>query len=187
MRNKYNEVLKRLKDNPNIVLCKADKENIIVILNKSDYIEKMMVILNDKSKFFKLGQIDKFDHTSKIENNIQRKLRSWYSKGSISKEIYELTRPIGSQRPKLYGLPKTHKNDIPFRPILSKTKTPQSNVSTFLVSVLQLVLDKFSNHIVHDSFTFVNKLKSLNLCQPNSFVISYDIKNLFTNVPLKRF
>ena len=109
MRNKYNEALKRLKDNPNIVLCKADKENIIVILNKVDYIEKMMVILNDSSKFLKLGQIDKFDHTSKIESSIQRKLRNWFSKGLISKEVYESTRPIGSQRPKLYGLPKTHK------------------------------------------------------------------------------
>ena len=52
MRIKYNEALKRLKENPNIVLYKANKENIVVILNKTDYIEKMMVILNDKSIFF---------------------------------------------------------------------------------------------------------------------------------------
>ena len=64
------------------------------------------------------------------------------------------------------------------------TKLPQSNLSTFLVSVLQPVLDKFSNQIVPDSFTFVNELKSLNLCQPNSFMVSFDIKSLLTNVPL---
>ena len=64
------------------------------------------------------------------------------------------------------------------------TKSPQSNLSTFLVSVLQPVLDKFSKHLVPDSFTFVNELKSLNLCQPNSFMVSFDIKRLFTNVPL---
>ena len=45
---KYNEALKRLKENPNIVLYKANKENIVVILNKTDYIEKIMVILNYK-------------------------------------------------------------------------------------------------------------------------------------------
>ena len=184
MRNKYNEALKRLKDNPNIVLCKADKENIIVILNKADYIEKMMVILNDSSKFLKLGQIDKFDHTSKIENSIQRKLRSWFVKGLISKEVYESTRPIGSQRPKLYGLPKTHKKEIPLRPILSMTKSPQSNLSTFLISILEPVLEKFTTHTVPDSFSFVDKLKSLNLSQPNNFMVSFDIKSLFTNVPL---
>ena len=119
--------------------------------------------------------------------SVQRKLRCLSSKDLISKEIYELTRPIGSQRPKLYGLPKTHKNDIPFRPILSKTKTPQSNVSTFLVSVLQLVLDKFSNHIVHDSFTFVNKLKSLNIFQPNSFVASLVSKAYSPTFHLTKF
>ena len=35
MRNKYNEALKRIKDNRKTVLCKADKENIIVISNKA--------------------------------------------------------------------------------------------------------------------------------------------------------
>ena len=95
MRNKYNKALKRQKKNPSIVLCKADKKNIIVVLNKFDDIKRMMVILNDSSKFLKLGQIDKLNHTCKIENSIQRKLRSWFSKGLIS------TRNVGSQRPKL--------------------------------------------------------------------------------------
>ena len=44
-------------------------------------------------------------------------------------------RPIGTQRPKLYGLPK-NKKEIQLSPILSMTKSPQSNLSTFLVSVL---------------------------------------------------
>jgi len=39
MSNKYDDALKRLKENPNLVLCKADKENIIVIVNKTDYID----------------------------------------------------------------------------------------------------------------------------------------------------
>ena len=86
-----------------------------------------------------------------------------FSKGLISEETYELTRPIGSQSPKLYGLPETHNNDIPLIPILSMTKSPQSNVSTFLISVLQSVLDKFSNHTASDSFTFVDILKGLKL------------------------
>ena len=97
-----------------------------------------------------------------------------------------LTRPIGSQRPKLYGLSKAHKKEIPLRPILSMIKSPQSNLSTFLISVLEPVLDKFSNHTVPDSFSFVDKLKSFNLFQPNNFMVSFDIKSLFTNVQLKK-
>merc|ERR1712240_306048 len=97
-----------------------------------------------------------------------------------------LTRPIGSQRFKLYGLSKEHKKEIPLRPILSMIKSSQSNLSTFLISVLEPVLDKFSNHTVPDSFSFVDKLKSFNLFQPNNFIVSFDIKSLFTNVQLKK-
>ena len=32
----------------------------------------------------------------------------------IGGEGYEFIRPIGSERPKIYGLPKIHKPDIPF-------------------------------------------------------------------------
>merc|ERR1712240_658047 len=97
-----------------------------------------------------------------------------------------LTRPIGSQRPMLYGLSNAHKKEIPLRPILCMIKSPQSTLSTFLISVLEPVLDKFSNHTVPDSFSFVDKLKSFNLFKPNNFMVLFDIKSLFTNVQLKK-
>ena len=56
------------------------------------------------------------------------------------------------------------------------TISPQLNLSTFLNSVLKPVLEKFSNHTVPVSFSFVEKLKSFNLFQPNSFMVSFDIK-----------
>merc|ERR1712240_821504 len=77
-----------------------------------------------------------------------------------------LTRPIGSQRPMLYGLSKAQKKEISLRPILSMIKSPQSNLSTFLISVLEPVLDKFSNHTVPDSFSFVDQLYNSNLLPP---------------------
>ena len=43
------------------------------------------------------------------------------------------------------------------------TKSPQSNLSTFLISVLKPVLVKFANHTVPDSLNFTDKLKSFNL------------------------
>ena len=100
--------------------------------------------------------------------------------------MYESTRPVGSQRPKLYGLPKPHKKEIPLRSILSMTKSSQSNLSTFLISVLEPVLDKFSSQTVPDSFSFVDKIKSFNLFQPNSFMVSFDIKSSFKNVSLNK-
>ena len=46
----------------------------MVILNKSDYITKMNLILNDASKFQLIGPVDTNDNTAKIEAKIQRRL-----------------------------------------------------------------------------------------------------------------
>ena len=56
------------------------------------------------------------------------------------------------------------------------TKSPQSNLSTFLISVLEPVLDKFSNHTIPNSYSFVDKLKSFDFFQPNNFMVLFDIK-----------
>ena len=66
------------------------------------------------------------------------------------------------------------------------TKSPQSNLYTNLISVLEPVLEKFSTHTVPDYFSFVDKLKSLNLFHINNFTISFDIKSLFKSIPLNK-
>ena len=69
--------------------------------------------------------------------------------------------------------------------IIFELKKRKNIVYLVVVSELQLVIDKFSIYTVPDSFTFVNKLKSVSLNQLNSFmIVSIDMKILFTNVPL---
>ena len=87
----------------------------------------------------------------------------------------------------MYGVPKVHKPDlIPLRPILSMTASAQHELARWLTEVLEPVLRRFSSHVVSDSFNFCDDLrehwwgKSLN----NSFMCSFDVKSLFTNVPL---
>ena len=38
----------------NVIIQKADKGNVIVMINKNDYVDKMETILNDPSKFRKI-------------------------------------------------------------------------------------------------------------------------------------
>jgi hypothetical protein len=45
------EAAKQLKNNDNIIIRKADKANIFVILNKADYISKVNELLGDNNKF----------------------------------------------------------------------------------------------------------------------------------------
>ena len=60
---------------------------------------KMMIVLNYSSKFLNQGEINLFDHTSKIST---KKLRNiWHSKSLITKEVNEQITSIISKRSKL--------------------------------------------------------------------------------------
>ena len=63
--------------------------------------------------------------------------------------------------------------------------SPQNGLAKFLVKTLTPVLNKFSKYTLKDSFQFVDKLRLIPESQSkNSFMVSYDIKSLFTNIPL---
>lgn len=53
-----------------------------------------------------------FDKANKIELKIQKWLFSVFKSNLISKKVYKRIRPAGSQRSRLYGLPKVHKNNV---------------------------------------------------------------------------
>ena len=48
---------------------------------------------------------------------------------------------------------------------------------------LEPVLKYFSEYSLKDSFTFVDKIKDMEA--QNTFIASFDVKSLFTNVPLE--
>ena len=68
------------------------------------------------------------------------------------------------------------------RPILSMVNSAQHKLAKFLNVLLNPVLEFFSSYTLKDSFTFVEQIKGMN--SDNTFMASYDVKSLFTNVPL---
>ena len=66
--------IKSLRMNEDIIITKPDKGSGVVILNKNEYNDKMMTILNDTTKFLDLGPAISNDNTAKIEAQIQRRL-----------------------------------------------------------------------------------------------------------------
>ena len=142
--------LKRRKD---ILFCKPDKGNGVVILDKSVYRNKMEAILSDQSKFKELDQ----DHTAKREASLQRFLRVLKSKGVFSDVIYDRISPRGSNASRIYGLPKIHKPGFPLGPTVSAVG---SYISwQYLVDILKpLVNNSFT---VKDIFSFTYELLSV--------------------------
>ena len=111
----------------------------------------MNSILSDTSKF----QKDEFqiDLNHKIEKQVSSSVAQLLKKGVISKATSKVLTPVGSHTPRLYGLPKTHKEGVPLRPILSMTNTPTHRLAQFLGGVLQPVRDAVSSSSLVQSRT----------------------------------
>ena len=165
------QATRSLRCNENIHVTKPDKGSGVVIMNKNDYISKMHFTLRDNSKFENLGLSSEFDNTAKIEAHIQKRLLQLKKEGLLPSKIYSRIRPTGSQRPRMYGLPKIHKQHVPLRPTLSMTDSAQHQLAQWLTLVIDPVLSLYSTHFISDSFTFADKVRTFNF-PPSVFLCS---------------
>ena len=86
--------------------------------------------------------------------------------------------------PRMYGLSKTHKKDVPLRHILSMTNAAQHQLAKNFSSLLEPFLTLYSSNCVRDSFTFADIITTSNLDPSSVFLCSFDTSSLLTNVPL---
>ncbi|XP_065651024.1 uncharacterized protein LOC136079229 [Hydra vulgaris] len=176
------KILKRLRNNENIVITRPDKGNGIIVFNKVDYINSLHNIISNKTKFKELKE----DPTIKREISLQGYLRKLYKLKCFEKDIYTKIYPVGSQPARIYALPKMHKVNkdsfLPtFRPIISTIGTYNYNLAKHLSHLLSPYIPK--QFCTLDSFSFVEELKKINVT--NKFIVSYDVESLFMNIPLK--
>ena len=169
----------KLKSDKSIVITKPDKGRGTVIMNKDEYLNKVNNILSDTSKF-KAITVDAFHYITKLEDKLARLLRQLLKLNVISKKIFNTLFSSGSSPGILYGLPKTHKLGNPIRPILSTLNTFNYKVAKYLVPILEpLTTNAFT---LKNSYDFVKELQTLEV--KNTVMASFDIKSLFTNIPL---
>ena len=181
------KAIENLKKNKDIVITKQDKGNGVVILNRRDYVKKMDQILLDRTKFRMIGDADAVDNTALDERALQAFLLRAKNVGDLPKAVYERIRPVGSTRPRMYGLPKVHKEGVPLRPILSMINSPHHEMAKWLGEVLQPVVKLYAQHTVSDAFQFCSDLETFaeeRADMESTFMCSFDIVGLFTNVPL---
>ncbi|XP_069984653.1 uncharacterized protein [Penaeus vannamei] len=177
----YANVLQNLKDDDSIVITRPDKGKGIVILNKTDYCNKISNILADSSKF-KLLNVDLSSHLLKLEDKLNRLLRP--IKETIDEATYNSILASGSRPGCLYGLPEVHKTGTPLRPIVSSVNTFDYNLAKFLVKIIEpLNTNVLLTYTTASTLEFVNEIKQLNN-DDSTIMASFDVESLFTNVPL---
>ena len=172
------QAIKELKHDDNRIILTADKGVALVVLNKEDYIEKAEHLLNQQT-YRKIKE----DPTPKQKSKLIKLLKKIKAEGGISEEKYKKMYPTGAGSPKFYGLPKIHKQDTPLRPIVSSTGTVSYNTSKELAHILKPLVGWTSHHLKNTK-DFIEQIKDVKLLQDET-IISYDIKTLFTSVPLQ--
>ena len=84
--------------------------------------------------------------------------------------------------PRLYGLPKVRKDDIPLRPIVNSIGSPTYALSRHLADLLRPHIGQM-NLYIKDSTHFIDKINDTTL-QETDLLVSFDVVSLLTNVPL---
>ena len=74
MHKEHFQAIKSLRSNEQIPITKPDKRSGVVILNRTDYIQKMGNILDDKTKFINMGCANLHNNTAKNEQTLQKRL-----------------------------------------------------------------------------------------------------------------
>ena len=177
--------LKSLLNDKSIIIQKSDKGNSVVILNKTDYTNRMEELLSDQSKFRRIILQNEKDYNFIInqELRISKALRKLMQAGALPDSIYERLNPTGTQPSVIYGLSKVHKpviNGTPqLRPILSAINNPTYKLSQYLDSILKPYTA--NEYTVKDSFSFASEIRNQ---QSSNFMASLDVDSLFTNIPL---
>jgi hypothetical protein len=115
--------------------------------------------------------------------SVERKTVLLLKKFSLSEEVCEQLRPQVSRPPRLYGLPKIHKQGVPLRPIVSIIGASTYRLAKHLAGLLGSHIGS-SPHHVRNSTEFVHNLGSLRVC-PQDMMVSFEVVSLFTRVPIR--
>ena len=164
-------------------------------MNRDYYRNKISQILNDGSNYRCLpNNIDKTILTQ------IKKLCYKYKYTLTQKEIDFITK-FQSKTSNFYGLPKIHKSieiqnkiitqnseyiqilnpsDLKFRPIVAGPSCPTHRISNLMDILLQPFLKKITSY-VKDNIHFLNMLPNNTI--PNSILATFDVTNLYSNIP----
>ena len=191
------EAIKTLRNNDNIIIKKADKNNMCVVMNKGDYIKEGERQLN--SIYYR--ELHEFD-VSQLNENISVALHMLNEEGIFDKTTYEFLcdTDISPKVGRLYLLPKVHKLDhstfekiqkdglcdqtqkinLPCRPIVAQNASPTERISQYVDYFLIPIVNTQSTYI-RDSSDFILKIEGIKL-PLDCLLICYDVTSLYTNM-----
>jgi hypothetical protein len=146
-------------------------------MEEAEYNFKMKTLLEDGGTYLEI----KKDITETIQRKTNEFISNWVKKSYITNQKGTELHRYNGVISKMYGLPKTHKNDCPLRPIVSCVNSATYNISRFFTTMLRNVIGT-TDSFVKNSEEMRRELLQLRI-PPNHLMISLDVVSLFTCIP----
>ncbi|CAH3132958.1 unnamed protein product [Pocillopora meandrina] len=169
------DALKNLKEDESSMVLPTDN-----IMDTDTYRAKMFTLIENGPY-----QLLNKDPTDRLTRKLSEKLLTLKRSGYLSEAVYNKIRPRHKQPPRIYGLPKIHKADVPLRPIVkcwSCVNTFAYDLSAYLANILSPLTGK-SEYTVTNSAHFASTVSNETILD-NEIMVSFDVESLFTNDPI---
>ena len=177
---KERQTLKELSSRDDIIITKADKGGATVILDVKDYVDEANRQLQDTQYYRQLNYNPTEDHANIICNTLDEMKNN----NELDEDIAEGLKPIEPRTPRFYLLPKIHKEGNPGRPVISSVNCHTSKISSFVDYHIQDSAQSLKSY-VKDTTDFINKINTLGELPEESYLVTMDVKALYTNIPNK--
>ncbi|XP_076068363.1 uncharacterized protein LOC143040813 [Oratosquilla oratoria] len=167
------QAAKELRENKDIVIRRADKSDLFVILNRSDYFDKVDSLLQDSSKFLQIRR--------NPVDRIRKKVTDLINNANAVIDGVKFHNLQGHYEPGyFYGNVKTHKPGCKLRPIISQIPTPTYQLAKQLNDLITPYIPTL--HSLRSTYEFVDILRNT---APQGMLASLDVESLFSNLPVE--
>jgi hypothetical protein len=113
-------------------------------------------------------------------NRIMKEVSLAIKNSSLDMDIKEKLLPKNPIIPRIYGLPKVHKENMPLRPIVNTIGSPTYKLAKFLANKLKILVGK-TQSFVKNSTHLIEDIKDIRLDEEDILLI-FDVVSLFTKI-----
>ncbi|PFX23727.1 hypothetical protein AWC38_SpisGene11695 [Stylophora pistillata] len=181
------ETSKRLSKDTSVTILPADKGRAVVVVDSSDYQQKINGLLQDQNTYTKISdrRRNPAPGPEKSLNTFLKQVKgltSTHDPGvqQLDDKLYYTLRSSDATPATLHGLPKIHKLEVPLRPITSSINCPSNQVSKHLASILNPLQN--NKYTATSSGDFVKNVSVCNITL-QEIMVSVDVASLFTSIP----
>ena len=172
------EALEEIKQMNDLVVTKADKGGAVVLQDVGNYITEANRQLSDQPFYKKMGANPTDEHAALVSNAID----DLKHRELIDARTAEKLKPVNPSTPKMYFLPKVHKEKFSGRPVVSSIGCHTEKVSSYVEHHLQPLNQSLPSY-VKDSTDFIKKIEALPEEPNDNILVTMDVRSLYTNIP----